>query len=103
MKRVATLTSITALVILSTLAVLSTRSPLHAAGSTGEAAQVGLQTTASPDVTRLVTALLVPPAQCVSPCLWDFQPGKQTLTDFKGLVLSAYGTAAQAVAAPEQV
>jgi len=103
MKRVTITLGITIVVILCTVLALSTQTPIYASVATNQPTQVALQSTASPDLARLVTALLIPPAQCVSPCIWEFQPGKQTLADFKGLVLSAFGNAAQAYAAPDQV
>ncbi len=102
MKRT-TISSLVGVLIIGVLLSVPGFSLTSASGATPSPPQVALQSTASPDVVRLGTALLVPPNQCISPCLWEFQPGTQTLADFKQLALAAFGSAVQDYAAPDRV
>jgi hypothetical protein len=52
---------------------------------------------------QLETALLVPADQCTTPCFWTFQVGTQTVTDFKQLTTSAFGSLVPQETAPEQI
>ena len=61
--------------------------------------------TASPgsETTQIETALLAPPDQCAAPCFWQFQPGQNTLRQFKQLALGIFTNVDAAYADPNYV
>jgi hypothetical protein len=97
------------LIILGAMIILGTLQATHAQTSAGQLTDLDVSSAAAEasqqlsEIERIESALLAPPDQCASPCFWDFQPGKNTLAQFKLLALAIFTDTGKAYTASDYV